>query len=112
MIDRWGKPIQVGWARHEEIWVRAALSLPRHERPAAYRDISELTGRSYANVRDRANHIRLADARNADQARFAAKAADMAGAPKLPSAASLALMTAGRSSVARLPRVNGDCTPP
>ncbi len=46
MIDRWGNSVRVGWAAHEILWLEAAMSLPVLDRPAAYKDISELTGRS------------------------------------------------------------------
>lgn len=55
MIDRFGNPILVGWSEHEDLWLAAAMSLPsRSDRIAAYQDISELTGRSFAVVLRRA----------------------------------------------------------
>ncbi len=62
-VDRWGKPIIVGWTPTEMEWMNAVLTLPERERYAAYQDIAELSGRSYANVRDKANHIRAAERR-------------------------------------------------
>jgi hypothetical protein len=51
MIDRHGRPICIGYARHELIWIEAALSLPRIERRAALQDIADMTGRGYENIR-------------------------------------------------------------
>jgi hypothetical protein len=51
MIGCDGKRIYVGWAEHEILWLRAAMSatLNRKEKQEALQDIADMTGRSYAN---------------------------------------------------------------
>lgn len=51
MIDRFGKPIYVGWQEHEMIWLDVAISLCRKERNAAFREIAEMSGRRVESVR-------------------------------------------------------------
>lgn len=58
MKDRWGNQIQVGWAEHEILWVKAAIKLPRDERIEAFQDIAAMTGRTEFAVRDKAMVIR------------------------------------------------------
>lgn len=60
MIDRFGKPIRVGYSLTELIWIEAALSLDKIERRAAFHDIACLTGRSYKSIKDKASTIALA----------------------------------------------------
>lgn len=50
MIDRFGKPVLVGWPAHHILWIEAAMTLPRTQRMEAFTDIAEMTGRSYACV--------------------------------------------------------------
>lgn len=57
MKDRFGNRIDVGWAVHEEIWVEAALTLPKNMRTAAYQDIADMTGRSLGCVRFKAGNL-------------------------------------------------------
>lgn len=57
MIDRFGKTIKVDWSAHEELWVEAALSLPRIERTDALWDIAQMTGRGIHAVRAKAEKI-------------------------------------------------------
>ena len=57
MIDRFGNPIQVGWAEHEEIWLKAAMSLDIGERGAAYKDIADMTGRTIQAVHAKVSAI-------------------------------------------------------
>jgi hypothetical protein len=65
MIDRHGKPIRLSWAPHELEWVIAASALPRNERLAAYRDISDMTGRSIKAVSNRAGFIKAQERQKA-----------------------------------------------
>ena len=57
MIDRFGDQVRVGFAPHEILWIKAALTLVYHERPAAYRDIAAMSGRSLPVIRRKANEI-------------------------------------------------------
>jgi hypothetical protein len=57
-VDRWGRPIRLGWPRHHLVWIEAALTLPKMERLRAYEDISSLTGRSLTAVLQRAAVVR------------------------------------------------------
>ena len=66
MIDRHGKTVYVSWQAHELIWLQAALSLPRHDRPAAYRDIAYMSGRAVSSVQRKA--LRLEKSCRADTA--------------------------------------------
>lgn len=61
MIDRHGNKVYVGWSRHEMLWLRAAISLPQAERMAAFRDISDLTGRPLSAIQDKATRVRQQD---------------------------------------------------
>lgn len=58
MLDRNGKLVRLGWAAHEMLWLRAAITLPLGPRITAYHDICEMTGRSFRAVQDRANKLR------------------------------------------------------
>jgi len=59
MKDRWGKPIIVGWAEHEILWIKAAIKIrDRGERTEAFQDIASMTGRTEFAVRDKAKDIR------------------------------------------------------
>lgn len=58
MIDHFGKPVRVGYASHELIWIRAAMRLPRDERTEAYQDIAQLTGRTEFAIREKAKELR------------------------------------------------------
>lgn len=50
MLDRFGKRVFVGWAEHEIIWLKAAMTMtPRSTDDL--RDIAEMTGRSLSAVR-------------------------------------------------------------
>src|ERR1700744_3688011 len=49
-VDRFGKPIIIGWADFELEYINAALTLPKAERIAAYADIAFMTGRSIRHV--------------------------------------------------------------
>lgn len=57
MIDRFGDQVRVGFAPHEILWIKAALTLVYHERPAAYRDIAAMSGRSIPVIRRKATEI-------------------------------------------------------
>jgi len=48
---------RIGWWPHEIIWVEAAITLKGEMKFAAFRDISEMTGRSYAAVLSKAYEI-------------------------------------------------------
>jgi len=52
MVDRFGQPILIGWPAHHILWVQAAMMLDIPERQAAFRDIAQMTGRSYKSVDD------------------------------------------------------------
>jgi hypothetical protein len=51
VIDRFSKPIVVGWSDVEREYLRAAMTLLPIERMAAYRDISDMTGRSISAIK-------------------------------------------------------------
>lgn len=53
MIDRFGKPIVIGWHDHELLYIYAALTLPKAERIAAYPDIAAMTGRTIRQVQSK-----------------------------------------------------------
>jgi hypothetical protein len=53
-LDRFGKPVRIGFAEHECLWIKAAMELPRRERLAAFNDIADMTGRSTAQIRSKA----------------------------------------------------------
>lgn len=57
MIDRFGKPLSVGWSETEIIWLEAALTLKGEIKFAAFRDISEMSGRSYGAVLAKAANV-------------------------------------------------------
>lgn len=62
MKDRWGDEIRVGWADHETLWIKAALSLgSKAERQEAYKSIAEMSGRSLESVIGFAMRTRMAD---------------------------------------------------
>jgi len=61
MIDRFGRPVVVGWPRHHILWIRAAMSLDGQERREAIQDIADMTGRSYACVWAMQSRIRERD---------------------------------------------------
>lgn len=42
------------WAEHHLLMLEAAVTLPRREMLLAFQDISEITGRTYANVQRKA----------------------------------------------------------
>ena len=100
-IDRFGKNIRMGWKRHEEIWLEAAMQLDVKEREAAFRDIAELTKRPYSTVRSKAyDHLAdLLDARAVlrDLARKRAGRADPVLAPSCISPPSRARLMGGRA---------------
>lgn len=56
-IDRFGNQIRLAWSDHEILWVKAALTLPRHNRMCAYRDISEMSHRTLGAVQTMARKI-------------------------------------------------------
>ena len=56
-----GRSVRVGWAVHEEIWVRAANTLRGAERKAAYEDIAALTGRGVWSVEWKGAYLRRLD---------------------------------------------------
>lgn len=65
-LDRYGRQIYLGWSRHQELWVLAALELPtRFERWQAYNDIADMTGRTVKAVSAKA--CKLHQARLATQ---------------------------------------------
>lgn len=57
MKDRFGKPLALGWSAVEEIYIRAAMSLTKAERPAAYQDIADMTGRTKAAICSKADRM-------------------------------------------------------
>ena len=59
MIDRFGNKVSIGYSEIELIWIEAANSLRGYDRTCALYDISEMTGRSVANIREKANKMRL-----------------------------------------------------
>lgn len=62
MKDRWGRDSTVGYSEVELIWIRAALTLPRGERAAAFRDIASMMGRNLHAVLDKSYRMRAEDA--------------------------------------------------
>ena len=67
MIDRFGRPIRLGWSPYQLEWIKAALTLARTERLSAYRDISEMTGRSMKAIANRAGILRAQQRQDARQ---------------------------------------------
>ena len=65
MLDRFGRPVRIGWSAVELLYIRAALTLARTERLSAYRDISELTGRSMKAIANRAGILRAQERQDA-----------------------------------------------
>lgn len=53
MLDRFGREIRVGWEPREDEWLRAANTFPVPERQEAFRDIADMSGRSFTSVRTR-----------------------------------------------------------
>ena len=66
MIDRYGNSIAVGWMRRDLIWIEAALALPCKMRAPAFRDIAEMSGRTFEEVRSRA-YARTKEAKAANK---------------------------------------------
>lgn len=60
-VDRFGNPIRVGFSPTEDEWLKAANTLHGSARFAAFRDIAEMSGRTFAQIRDKANHMRRPD---------------------------------------------------
>ena len=60
MLDRWGNPIVVGWPPHHIVWIEAALTLPRHERTQALKEIADMVGRPLVCVQKRAYALQAA----------------------------------------------------
>lgn len=58
MLDRFGNKVSIGYSEIELIWIEAANSLRGYERSCALYDISEMTGRSVSNIREKANLMR------------------------------------------------------
>lgn len=54
MIDRYGRPLNLGWAEHEVLWLQVAME----EGPEALRDLADLTGRSLDAVKTAAYKMR------------------------------------------------------
>lgn len=48
------KRVDIAWPEHHIVWVEAAMTLPRSERTAAYKDIAAMTGRTLSAVRCKA----------------------------------------------------------
>jgi hypothetical protein len=61
MIDRHGRALIVGWQPHEILWLRAAMALPFRKRTDAYQQVAEMTTRTLAGVRHRAQLLARAD---------------------------------------------------
>lgn len=61
-----GNRVRIGWTEVEDIWVRAARSLPLRERTEAFKDIAAMTGRSWTAVH---RHARLLVAQDRQAAR-------------------------------------------
>ncbi len=59
MLDRFGNKVSIGYSEIELIWIEAANSLRGYERACALYDISQMSGRSVANVREKANKMRV-----------------------------------------------------
>lgn len=53
-VDRFGRPIRLGFADHEILWIEAALTLWGRARREAFEDISAMTGRSYESIQAKA----------------------------------------------------------
>ena len=58
MIDRFGNKVSIGYSEIELIWIEAANSLRGYDRTCALYDISQMSGRSVANIREKANMMR------------------------------------------------------
>ena len=57
-VDRFGQRVDIAYAAHEILWIEAANTLDPHERACCFGQIASLTGRSIANIRDKANSLR------------------------------------------------------
>lgn len=88
MIDRFGKQIRVGWSDAETLWLVAAMGLPLGERSAAYLDISEMTGRSFAAITWMAGRHRYIARERGRQERLAADKSAYIAPPPIPLAPS------------------------
>jgi hypothetical protein len=84
MLDRFGKPIRVGWAIHEILWIEAALTLPRAERLAAFEDIASMTGRTVAGVQTRAYTLAAERPAQSDPRTVMVLAVTKPGRPRIP----------------------------
>ncbi len=69
MLDRFGKPIYVGWSSHEMLWLDAALSLPYHQQIPAFRDMAAMSGRSFRAIQTKAQTITVTRAEAEHRAR-------------------------------------------
>lgn len=58
MKDRHGNSIRVGFSEKEEIWIKAAMSLPIGERGEAYADIASMTGRKIEAIHSKVQWLR------------------------------------------------------
>lgn len=50
MMDRFGRPLRIGFAEYELIRIRAAMTLPQREKLEAFHDIADLSGRTFSAV--------------------------------------------------------------
>ena len=64
-VDRFGRPLRLFWQPHEIEWVIAASTLPRNERLRAYRDISDMSGRSIKAIQCRASALKVLERQKA-----------------------------------------------
>lgn len=56
-IDRFGKPVRVGFATHEILWILAANELPPEECAAALADIASMTARPLRAICTKATQL-------------------------------------------------------
>lgn len=86
MIDRNGYEVVVALSAHEILWVEAAMTLPLEAREDAFRDICQMSGRSYSSVHAQA-YARAAKRRKEQAVAFEAMrqaSVKRAPAPPLP----------------------------
>jgi len=60
-LDRNGGYVQIGYSEVECEWIAAANTLSGSERVSAFQDIADMAGRTYPQVRNKANEMRKAD---------------------------------------------------
>lgn len=58
MIDAFGRTVLVAYSEVETLWIQAANSLSAYDRSQAIYDISQMSGRTVRQIREKANELR------------------------------------------------------